>query len=693
MKKFLSIFMVIVMITSLTVVNAAADTLGDRIANQVFALDAKDKTMFVELVQLFSDVDNKEALADAYEAAFESLAPGQQQRVSSFGGTIAAVSGFATFLAGEADDQAIDNMAQYLNQNDKDAFIAAINRRENDFRAAVGGDIDAVERGIQNLPKLFSFLSASKVMNTAIFIYNTATGQMSLDEDRAEDVIDVANGILENDIEDVDSVIDAMQGMPAYYNNASSNDKNLARAYLTKYGFIQFYTPTENGDDDDDDDYTGGPSGGTPVITPAAPSPTPAVVGSSQKPAVTQEVKVTVKDGVATGSYTQDDWKKIEGNVKEGEAVVISATTTKGDAQEAAVAIDMSAINKMEEVKVDSIVVKTDVGSVEFKPSVLKSVIADKNSGKENETITSVNLSLSAKTADEAFPNGMTEKQKEVYKEGSPIFNISLEYTKKVGNEIVTEKLTSDNVFDKPVVVTLPYTLKEGDDPDSIVVYYIDADGNLQNVGGVYDPVTKTVRCSLLHFSLYMIGSFDKDFPDLDKTHWAYSYIKKLTANEVINGMPDGTFKPEGDVTRAEFAKMTALVMKYIYNEDFEMNYKDVRATDWFYKYASMTTENEVIMGYPNNMFMPNNNITRQEMAVIIARALGDKMQPSLFSEVKFTDKQDIALYARNQVAVISKAGILDWIEGDKFEPTKNTTRAEAATMLYKLMEVMLNLK
>ncbi len=135
MKKFLSIFMVIVMITSLTVVNAAADTLGDRIANQVFALDAKDKTMFVELVQLYSDVDNKEALADAYEAAFESLAPGQQQRVSSFGGTIAAVSGFATFLAGEADDQAIDNMAQYLNQNDKDAFIAAINRRESDFRA------------------------------------------------------------------------------------------------------------------------------------------------------------------------------------------------------------------------------------------------------------------------------------------------------------------------------------------------------------------------------------------------------------------------------------------------------------------------------------------------------------------------------------------------------------------------------
>lgn len=693
MKRLLSILMVICVITSMALVSTAEESLGQTIADGIFAQEngedvysENDREMFIELIQLFSDVDDANGLAEAYGDAFESLGAGQQERVNAFGGTVEVAEGFTAFLEAETDEQqAIDNLERYLMENteeSKAAFAAAINEREESFREAVGNDIDKVEKGIKNLPKVFSYLRISKTFNTEIFDYNTKTGMMSLNREKAEDAIEVANEhILEDDISDVDSVLDAMEGMPDYYN--TSSDKTLIRSYLSKYGFLNRITPSDSSDD--------GGSGGGGSSSPA-PTPKP---DEPQKPEEEDVVKVDItieeKGGVATGNFTVDALK--ETKVEGGKPILISAKTTSGSADQSAISIDMPVFEQLNTAKVDTVILSTDVGNVAINPAVLMSTLAAADTEGTIENIASVSLSLSALTAENAAAQGMSEAQLAAVPEGNMIYNIGLEYAKVVNGETVTETLTSDNIFEAPIVMQLPYTAKEGEDLNNIVVYYIDADGKLQNIGGVYNAETGTVSCQLIHFSYYMISEYSKDFPDVKDSYWAFSEIKKLTANQVINGLPDGTFKPEAPVTRAEYAKMVSIVMKYSVDKDYVLTFEDVVDTDWFADYAVMATKHGLINGYPGNKFMPNNNITRQEMVTIIARALGKKAEGASLDEVTFSDKHTIAHYATDAVAIAQHAGILDWIEGDSFNPTAYTTRAEAAAMLYRLFEIMLNIR
>ena len=71
-------------------------------------------------------------------------------------------------------------------------------------------------------------------------------------------------------------------------------------------------------------------------------------------------------------------------------------------------------------------------------------------------------------------------------------------------------------------------------------------------------------------------------FSDLDQMHWAYENIEKLVKAGIISGYPDGTFKPEGNITRAELVKIVNMVFKYTEKED-NTNLEDVRKEDWFY--------------------------------------------------------------------------------------------------------------
>ena len=166
--------------------------------------------------------------------------------------------------------------------------------------------------------------------------------------------------------------------------------------------------------------------------------------------------------------------------------------------------------------------------------------------------------------------------------------------------------------------------------------------------------------------------------------HWASAAVAALANKDVINGFPDGSFLPEQTVTRAEFSKMLCLVLQ-LQKSDWQSAFSDVAAQDWFAPYVLSLADAGVITGYEGS-FLPEEYITRQDAAVMTWRALQEK-GVSLSGSPAFLDAAQIAGYAQEAVGALAAAGILNGYEDGCFLPLGETTRAEAATILYHVAE------
>lgn len=180
----------------------------------------------------------------------------------------------------------------------------------------------------------------------------------------------------------------------------------------------------------------------------------------------------------------------------------------------------------------------------------------------------------------------------------------------------------------------------------------------------------------------------DSIFSDLNNSHWAYESIASLKKIGVVSGNPDGTFKPDNAVTRAEFVKMLLSLPEFDMEEDNEKVYfNDIFAEDWYYNYFVKAKKYGIISGDNNGNVNPNQNITREEMAVIIYRALQRKIMPATAGSDSFADSADISDWARDAVDVLKQEGIFNGDEANKFNPHSNTTRAEACKVFVNLQK------
>ena len=167
--------------------------------------------------------------------------------------------------------------------------------------------------------------------------------------------------------------------------------------------------------------------------------------------------------------------------------------------------------------------------------------------------------------------------------------------------------------------------------------------------------------------------------------HWAESDIKRAAAKGIVSGYPDGTFKPNHPVTRAEFTVMLTGALQ------LEEQSATVTFTDndqigkWAKQAVAQAVQTEMINGYEDGSFRPNAHITRAEMAVMIARAL--KLPLKANSVTVFADDEAIPQWAKSSVEAIRAIGISSGREGNKFVPSETATRAEAAVMLLRMLE------
>ena len=165
-------------------------------------------------------------------------------------------------------------------------------------------------------------------------------------------------------------------------------------------------------------------------------------------------------------------------------------------------------------------------------------------------------------------------------------------------------------------------------------------------------------------------------FSDIE-SHWAGASLRNWLEAGLAGGYPDGTFRPNNPVTRAEF--VTFLNQAFaLSGPPGSVRFTDVPVTAWFYNAVSAATEAGIVTGYPDGTFKPQNPITRQEAAVVLARLLdlGEGDSPS------FTDSDQIASWAANAVTFVAVAGIVGGYPDGSFRPDSPITRAETVIVL-----------
>lgn len=176
-------------------------------------------------------------------------------------------------------------------------------------------------------------------------------------------------------------------------------------------------------------------------------------------------------------------------------------------------------------------------------------------------------------------------------------------------------------------------------------------------------------------------------FPDI-ATHWAKAQIEEMAAAGVINGMDDGTFAPEANITRSQFIKLIVSALGIDTSASYSGSASDV-AGHWAEKFVQAADANGLI----NSAFITDgtmkldSNITREEMASIVARAAKFKGIEKT-ADTSFIDNSSIASWATEDVKSAVALGIITGIEKDNgmyFSPQENSNRAQAAVMLSRL--------
>ena len=191
-------------------------------------------------------------------------------------------------------------------------------------------------------------------------------------------------------------------------------------------------------------------------------------------------------------------------------------------------------------------------------------------------------------------------------------------------------------------------------------------------------------------FTLYAKwdGAFAK-FTDLDANAWYYSYVKTIVEKGLMNGISATEFAPNATLTRGMF--VTVLYrLEGAQKVANAVAFTDVPAGQYYADAVAWANANGIVKGITDTEFAPNANVTREQMAAMLARyAEYKKIAVAVDGDVTYTDSAEISDYAKDAVKAANKLGILIGNADGSFAPKKNATRAEAAALFVRLLDVL----
>jgi hypothetical protein len=178
-------------------------------------------------------------------------------------------------------------------------------------------------------------------------------------------------------------------------------------------------------------------------------------------------------------------------------------------------------------------------------------------------------------------------------------------------------------------------------------------------------------------------------FNDLGSVSWAKEAIENLSGMGVTKGISETLYKPNNTVTKAEF---TAMVVRAFKLDIVPIgSLADVRSDKWYYREIMIAENMGIISADSSNRFYPEAYITREEIAVMLMKAMDVSGKAFTVRDnsslERFTDKNKISPYAVASMATLVYEGIIDGVSEHSIAPKATTTRAQAAVMLYRTLQ------
>lgn len=188
------------------------------------------------------------------------------------------------------------------------------------------------------------------------------------------------------------------------------------------------------------------------------------------------------------------------------------------------------------------------------------------------------------------------------------------------------------------------------------------------------------------------LADFNNSFIDLEDVPWAKQAIEELKSRGIISGLTASRYFPQAEIKRADFI---VLIIKSLGLDkrqsglNSEFTYKDIPKDAYYYSYLMIASEYDLISGY-QGYFRPDQSINREEMACLVAKLLEiqgkeDGRTDSLDSS-QFTDRDTISPWAMDSVNLGVRSGVLKGKEANRFEPKAALTRAEAAVLIFNIL-------
>ena len=426
----------------------------------------------------------------------------------------------------------------------------------------------------------------------------------------------------------------------------------------------------------------------TGAITKATPTasdfqialPSALYVGDSVSTAITPKAGLTGMgavtaqtgtNGTASASVTQSQVtsaiEKAQAAAKNsGEAPSVEIHVSGGsNANAVQTSIPKASVQAMASGKMASMTLSSSVAAMTFDAQAI-SAIAGAASGDVAFAASKVDNSILSDTVRQTVGN-------------HPVYNFS-----------VTSGGSTISQFGGTVTVSVPYTPAAGENPDAIVAYYINANGEpelMQNCR--YDAQTGTLVFTTTHFSTYAVGYNKVAFSDVAEDAWCYDAVTFLAARGITGGTAETTFSPNATLTRGQFITLVMRAYGIEPDESAADNFSD--AGDTYYTgYLAAAKRLGISNGVGGNKFAPKQAVSRQQMFTLLYNALKAIDQPPKGDSGKtlsdFTDSANISSYAQEAVENLVKSGAVSGSNGN-LRPTATTTRAQMAQVLYNLLD------